>query len=528
MIMLTKKVRDNQKGIASFMVTFIICIVITLIVIGFGTISRREQRQALDEQLSSQAFYAAESKINQLYAQLKANPSSFSADDKCNPATTSTDPTNPPDNTVGLTGGISITCALATVGGSSTFDLAPDQSVTVPLNYKVGAADGSFSKIRFSWTSSSDTNCRTTNAFPSKEDLTNQLGTIRLFLTRADSTSGFNRSALANNTLSAVLYPGVRPTPTLKYPNPPYIMPNDYFGTYPTYSYSSGFSSTTRNGFGYTADEYKKFQAILTSNPAATQMAAYSAPSYGPSGSGGPTAGVSWLPFWNWLIDYQAKYGASSKPAARTTNIFGQPTAGNYDIINGDSTAGDNVPQYFQEWAKAVLNANPVGSYVDKNGNKYYVNNDPANRDTSDPKIQSVAFQTGTTGTVNNPVFFGYCTSGSPATANAEVTFSSPLPTNLQATLHNLFKNSRLTITGYDQSGAQVLTQSTGSSTGGGHATLDVTAKAQDVVRRIQVDVGYGLASGALNYPAQALRTSNSICKLLSITPSGVMEDVCP
>lgn len=38
--------------------------IVTLIVVGFATLMRREQRQALDQQLSTQAFYAAESGVS--------------------------------------------------------------------------------------------------------------------------------------------------------------------------------------------------------------------------------------------------------------------------------------------------------------------------------------------------------------------------------------------------------------------------------------------------------------------------------
>lgn len=55
---------QSQQGMVSIIVTMIIMIVITIIVIGFAQISRREQSSALDRQLSSQAFYAAESGIN--------------------------------------------------------------------------------------------------------------------------------------------------------------------------------------------------------------------------------------------------------------------------------------------------------------------------------------------------------------------------------------------------------------------------------------------------------------------------------
>lgn len=54
----------SQQGMASITVTLIIMIVISLIVLGFAALSRREQRLSLDQQLSAQAFYAAESAVN--------------------------------------------------------------------------------------------------------------------------------------------------------------------------------------------------------------------------------------------------------------------------------------------------------------------------------------------------------------------------------------------------------------------------------------------------------------------------------
>ncbi|SRR6266568_5213051 len=56
--------RKNQSGMVSIMVTMILMIVLSLIVIGFAQISRRNQREVLDRQLSTQAFYAAESGVN--------------------------------------------------------------------------------------------------------------------------------------------------------------------------------------------------------------------------------------------------------------------------------------------------------------------------------------------------------------------------------------------------------------------------------------------------------------------------------
>lgn len=61
----------NQQGLVSIVVTLIIMIILTLIVIGFARISRREQRQVLDRQLSAQAFYAAETGVSDAVKTMK-------------------------------------------------------------------------------------------------------------------------------------------------------------------------------------------------------------------------------------------------------------------------------------------------------------------------------------------------------------------------------------------------------------------------------------------------------------------------
>lgn len=56
--------KTSEQGIVAIVVTIILMIILTLIVLSFAQISRREQRNALDRQLSTQAFYAAESGVN--------------------------------------------------------------------------------------------------------------------------------------------------------------------------------------------------------------------------------------------------------------------------------------------------------------------------------------------------------------------------------------------------------------------------------------------------------------------------------
>lgn len=54
----------NQRGIASIIVAGVFVVIISLIVTSFALLMRREQRQSLDKQLSTQAYYAAESGVN--------------------------------------------------------------------------------------------------------------------------------------------------------------------------------------------------------------------------------------------------------------------------------------------------------------------------------------------------------------------------------------------------------------------------------------------------------------------------------
>lgn len=73
------KLTANQTGLVSFFVVTIIMIVISMIVLAFSQLARREQQQTLDRQLSTQAYYAAESGVNDAIDALSSDPSLLSA-----------------------------------------------------------------------------------------------------------------------------------------------------------------------------------------------------------------------------------------------------------------------------------------------------------------------------------------------------------------------------------------------------------------------------------------------------------------
>ncbi|MDQ3159287.1 MAG: pilus assembly PilX N-terminal domain-containing protein [bacterium] len=64
------KLKQNQDGLVAIVVSMMFIIIITLVVVSFAFLMRREQQQVLDRQLSTQAFYAAESGVNDHVAKL--------------------------------------------------------------------------------------------------------------------------------------------------------------------------------------------------------------------------------------------------------------------------------------------------------------------------------------------------------------------------------------------------------------------------------------------------------------------------
>ena len=54
----------NEQGFASIAIALVLIVVLSLLTIGFAQLARREQQSALNKQLANQAFYAAESGVN--------------------------------------------------------------------------------------------------------------------------------------------------------------------------------------------------------------------------------------------------------------------------------------------------------------------------------------------------------------------------------------------------------------------------------------------------------------------------------
>jgi len=147
--------KNRQAGMASIMITMITMIVVSLIVLGFAAISRREQGNTLDQQLSTQAFYAAESGVedarNVVSAAVKAGKT-VPGKTAC---TTNTDgggyvPNYPTGNatTLDSTDNVSYSCLLVDPTETSlVYDGVGSQSKVIPIT-----ASNTIDKITVTWT----------------------------------------------------------------------------------------------------------------------------------------------------------------------------------------------------------------------------------------------------------------------------------------------------------------------------------------------------------------------------------------
>lgn len=67
-----KQQRRNEDGLVAIIVASIIMVILSLITLGFARLMQREQRESLDRSLSTQAFYAAESAVNDAVQKIQA------------------------------------------------------------------------------------------------------------------------------------------------------------------------------------------------------------------------------------------------------------------------------------------------------------------------------------------------------------------------------------------------------------------------------------------------------------------------
>lgn len=136
------RLQSDARGMVSFLVTFIMLLVISLIVVGFTRVSSQNRRDALDRQLGTQAFYAAESGVNALIKQAETDPTVLTSSyNSCN---------NPPISFPSLSDSpdVKITCVLVDplVPNLEIGSLSAGKSQVFTIDPR--AADGSPAKLK--------------------------------------------------------------------------------------------------------------------------------------------------------------------------------------------------------------------------------------------------------------------------------------------------------------------------------------------------------------------------------------------
>lgn len=143
--------QSKQDGFVSIIVAALIMIVLSLITIGFTRLMQREQRQALDRQLTRQALYAAESGINDVYNSLQANPALPAEKTTCDVSGNVGGQPNPAVNNgiIDSNGLIAYTCALYDKTPTElVYSLGTNESKIVELKTDSGLP---FNQLTFSW-----------------------------------------------------------------------------------------------------------------------------------------------------------------------------------------------------------------------------------------------------------------------------------------------------------------------------------------------------------------------------------------
>lgn len=242
------KLRKSQEGFASLVIAIVIVLVLSLMTVGFAQLMQREQRSALDKQLSSQAYYAAESGIND--AAKAINAGFATAKTTCAPlpvTATGLGVDFLKNNTISGATASSYSCLLIDPAPFyleyGSVDTAGSKVLTLtgidpnnPTQYAV------IDSINIGW---QDSSAAQTNFVPgSSHTFTtaanwSYTGIVRIGLTPL-SSGNINRTALNNNTMNAFLFPkgSNSPIPTHQF--------NDYSSINNNGGILDGNCSTTR------------------------------------------------------------------------------------------------------------------------------------------------------------------------------------------------------------------------------------------------------------------------------------------
>lgn len=206
----TNILRMNQSGMASILITMITMIVVSLIVLGFATISRREQGNTLDQQLSTQAFYAAETGVedarNVIMNDVETGQPVLPKTDCTTNAGGATYPTGA-QMVLDAAHNVSYSCLLVSPVTNVKYDGIDGQSKVIPVD-----STQTITKLVISWTPTNNPSPKTaqcpgstTHTFSPAGSWKCDYGVLRMDLVPTQGV--LTRNGLDSSTLTSFLEP---------------------------------------------------------------------------------------------------------------------------------------------------------------------------------------------------------------------------------------------------------------------------------------------------------------------------------
>jgi len=214
--MIKAKLHQNEKGFAALVIAMTLVIILSLLTVGFAQIIRNESRQALNRQLSSQAYYAAESGVNDAVRAIKAGYSKKKT--TCGPII---GPTGVEkylaDNTVNAAANTRWTCLLidsapTSVDYGSIDTIKPTVFTVTAVDALDGTTPVAVNRVTIAW---QDANSNITTFRPGSGVSNSSFpiasnwkapGVLRLAVTPFTATA-IDRSTLVQDTFTTFLYP---------------------------------------------------------------------------------------------------------------------------------------------------------------------------------------------------------------------------------------------------------------------------------------------------------------------------------
>lgn len=216
-----KQIDTDESGFAAIVIAIVMVLVLSLTTLGFSQLVNREQKSATDKHLSSQAYYNAETGVND--AAKAINEGFNEKKEKCGPLTTSDSGASLvsskylKNNSVGGAGN-SYTCLLIDPNPSDLqYTSIDDQSSKTVIISGVNPSNPNehkpIGRLVIGWKQAGDGASSFVTSgfinFKAKDDANpwNYDPVLRVSLTPIDDKSLINRNSLISNTFTSFFYP---------------------------------------------------------------------------------------------------------------------------------------------------------------------------------------------------------------------------------------------------------------------------------------------------------------------------------